>query len=209
LSQGAKVYGFRGEPQRVLDFYVHVRQIVAEHKLPMHGAEEWIWCGWAQGQISPSTDAAALVQQGISNWQGIGANLNQCLLSALLAETCIKIGEMASARQAIETGLAIVATTGEDYYRPELYRLQGQCMLAVGDVDAAQVSFGHALELAQQQRVKSLELRAAMDLSRLLAAQGNQAQAYELLAGIYNWFTEGFDTADLRQAKESLLALSP
>jgi predicted ATPase len=134
--------------------------------------------------------------------------INQALMAAMLAEISIKIGDMTTAHQAIETGLATTAATGEDYFRPELYRLQGHCLLAAGDVDTALGAFQQALALAQQQKAKSLELRAARSLSRLWAEQGKRMQAYELLAGVYNWFTEGFDTADLRQAKELLLTLS-
>jgi predicted ATPase len=110
---------------------------------------------------------------------------------------------------AVEEGLALTQATGEGYWRSELYRLQGRCQLADGDADAAQASFRQALEVAQRQSAKSLELRAAMDLSDLWANQGQRVEAHELLAGVYGWFTEGFDTTDLRQAKARLVALAP
>jgi predicted ATPase len=130
-------------------------------------------------------------------------------MPAMLAESYIKLGDVDSARQAIETGLATTAATGEANFRPELFRLRGYCLWAMGDLKAAESNFQQALALAEQQQAKSLELRAATSLSLLWAEQSRRAQAYELLASIHNWFAEGFDTADLRQAKELLLALSP
>jgi predicted ATPase len=92
---------------------------------------------------------------------------------------------------------------------PELYRLKGELLLqhTVADQEAAEACFQHALDVAHHQQAKSLELRAAMSLSRLWQLQGKRAQAHALLAPIYNWFTEGFDTADLQEAKALLDAL--
>ncbi len=209
LGQGAKVYGFRGEPQHVLELWAQIDQLVSAHNLPMQGGESLIWRGWALGKVSPSRDAVTLILQGNENLQRLGSHLNKCLVSSLLAETQLAIGETVAAYQTLETGITAAASMGEDYFRPELYRLLGHCLLEAGDGDEAQSNFQRALEIACQQQAKSLELRAAMSLSQLWAEQGKQVQAYELLAGVYNWFTEGFDTADLREAKQLLLVLSP
>jgi predicted ATPase len=128
---------------------------------------------------------------------------------ALLAETYERAGQLEAALHTLEEALHVAHTTGENYYRPELHRLHATFLLAAGEVDAAQASFQQALTTAQAQQTKSLELRTAMDLSRLWAEQGRRAEAYARLEGIYAWFTEGFDTADLRQAQELLLALAP
>jgi predicted ATPase len=209
VGQGAKVYGWRGEYQRVLDAWEHYSQIVAESNLPSYEAEDFVWRGWALAQLNPNTDAIALIEQGLANLQRLGWKINQAMMSAMLAESYIKLGDIESARHAIERGLATTATTGEANFRPELFRLQGHCLWALGDSKAAESSFQRAQALAQQQHVKSLELRAATSLSRLWAEQGRRTQAYDLLAGVYNWFTEGFDTADLRRAQELLRALAP
>ena len=92
------------------------------------------------------------------------------------------------------------------YYAAELSRLQGALLLqqAVPDAAQAEACFQQALDVARQQQAKSLELRAATSLARLWQQQGKRAEAYDLLAPIYGWFTEGFDTADLQEAKASL-----
>jgi len=98
-----------------------------------------------------------------------------------------------------------VDSTGERFYEAELHRLQGELLLVhAHDQPAAAVCFHQALAVARHQQAKSLELRAAMSLARLWQQQGKRAEARELLAPIYGWFTEGFDTADLQDAKALL-----
>ena len=102
----------------------------------------------------------------------------------------------------------MVDKTGSADYEAELYRLKGELLLAAGQSKAtgqeAEACFQQALDIARRQQAKSLELRAAMSLSRLWQQQGKRAEARELLAPIYGWFTEGFDTADLQEAKALL-----
>jgi predicted ATPase len=98
--------------------------------------------------------------------------------------------------------------TGERWWEAEVYRLRGELLLAQESTRQkcveAEACFRHALEVARQQQAKSLELRAAMSMSRLWQRQGRCAAAYHLLADIYGWFTEGFDTVDLQEAKALL-----
>ena len=100
----------------------------------------------------------------------------------------------------------LVDKTGERFYAAELHRLQGQLLLqqAIPDAPRAEAYFHQALAIARHQQAKSLELRAAMSLSRLWQRQGQETDARELLAPVYGWFTEGFDTADLQEAKALL-----
>jgi predicted ATPase len=115
-----------------------------------------------------------------------------------------------------EAGLDVLAETlpltdkmGERCWAAELYRLKGKLLLqAVAAERQAETCFHQALEVARRQQAKLLELRAAMSLSRLWQRQGKRAEAYDLLAPIYGWFTEGFDTADLQEAKALLEGLS-
>src|SRR5262249_58809430 len=106
-------------------------------------------------------------------------------------------------------GLAAAHATGERWGEPELTRLKGELLLqeAVADAPQAQACFHAALDVARRQQAKSLELRAAMSLGRLWQQQGKRTEAYELLAPVHGWFTEGFDTADLKEAKALLDAL--
>ena len=106
--------------------------------------------------------------------------------------------------------VAAVEKTGEGFYEAELHRLKGELLLqqVVPDEHQAGACFQQALAIAHRQEAKSLELRAAMSLARLWQSQGKRTEAHELLAPIYGWFTEGFDTADLQEAKTLLEALA-
>jgi predicted ATPase len=106
--------------------------------------------------------------------------------------------------------LTMVNNSGERNYEAELYRLKGELLLqhATGSGDEAEAYFCQALNIARHQQAKSLELRAAMSLARLWQRQGKRAEAHALLAPIYGWFTEGFDTADLQEAKALLAELA-
>jgi predicted ATPase len=108
----------------------------------------------------------------------------------------------------VET-LALTEQTGEWYYKADLHRLTGKLLLhAVRDASQAEAYFQHALPLARYRQAKSLELRAAMSLARLWQQQGKRSEARDLLGPIYGWFSEGFDTADLQEAKALLEALA-
>ena len=103
----------------------------------------------------------------------------------------------------------MVRDSQEQCFEAELYRCQGELILAKGgDELGAEVCFLHAVETAQRQQARSFELRATINLSRLWQLQGKRAEAYQILANIYNWFTEGFDTVDLREAQEQLKSLA-
>lgn len=106
--------------------------------------------------------------------------------------------------------LTLADTTGARWYEPELYRLKGELLLqqSVSNQTEAESCFHQAIAIAQNQQAKSLELRAATSLARLGQQQGKRQEAYDLLEPIYHWFTEGFDTADLQEAKALLEALA-
>jgi predicted ATPase len=111
---------------------------------------------------------------------------------------------------ALAEALTLVDTTGERWYAPELYRLKGALLLqqSLDNQAEAETCFHHAMAIAQNQQAKSLELRATMSLARLWQQQGKRQEAHDLLAPVYHWFTEGFDTADLQDAKALLDALA-
>jgi predicted ATPase len=111
---------------------------------------------------------------------------------------------------ALDEALAVVERTGERYWEMELHRLKGTLLLARSTEHQAEAEawFRQALDVARRQQAKSWELRAAMSLARLWERQGKRAESYALLAPIYGWFTEGFDTADLQEAKALLEGLA-
>jgi len=102
-------------------------------------------------------------------------------------------------------GFTFVEETDERYWEAELFRLKGELLFADGEVSGAEACLNKAIEIAQQQKAKSLELRAVMSLCKMWKEKlGKRAKAYKKLNEIYNWFTEGFDTPDLVEAKELL-----
>ncbi len=128
---------------------------------------------------------------------------------ALLAEACGKAGQLDEGLRALEKALAAVQHNEEHQYEAEVYRLKGELLLqeAPAHQEEAEEHFQQALAVARRRQAKSWELRAAMSLSRLWQQQGKRTEARELLAPIYGWFTEGFDTADLQEARALLEAL--
>jgi predicted ATPase len=127
-----------------------------------------------------------------------------------LAEAYGGIGQSEEGLNVLAEALAAVEKTGGRFYEAELYRLKGELLRrqAFPDEDQAETRFRQALDVARRQQAKSLELRAAMSLSRLWHEQGKCAEARQLLGDIYGWFTEGFDTVDLQEARALLEALS-
>jgi predicted ATPase len=125
---------------------------------------------------------------------------------ALLAEAYASLDQVQDSRSALSDALALLPSGRGFFYEAELYRLQGERCLhpLVSEGQHAEDSFARALEIAHRQGAKSLELRAATSLARLWQSQGKCQQAYDVLAPVYGWFTEGFDTADLKDAKALL-----
>jgi predicted ATPase len=123
-----------------------------------------------------------------------------------MAEACGRGGEIAEGLSILTEELARVSKSGERFYEAELHRIRGELLLpqAGPSEEQAETCFQQALEVTRSQSARSLELRAAMSLSRLWQKQGKKDDARRLLAEIYGWFTEGFDTADLKQAKALL-----
>jgi predicted ATPase len=128
---------------------------------------------------------------------------------ALLAEAYKQAGRAAEGLHVVAEALTLVEKTAERWWEGELHRLKGELLLAhIQAHDEAETCFHHALTVTRQQQAKSLELRAAMSLARLWQQQGKRAAAHDLLAPIYGWFSEGFDTADLQEARALLEALA-
>jgi predicted ATPase len=129
---------------------------------------------------------------------------------ALLADAYASSGEIASGLAALADALARLPSGRGFFYKAELYRLRGELLLrqATPDVLQAEECFRQALAVARRQEARSLELRATMSLSRLWQQQGKRGEARQLLTEVYTWFTEGFDTVDLREARALLTTLT-
>ena len=160
----------------------------------------------AQGQ---PVEGIPLIQQGLDFYRPLGGVLWWPYYMALLAEAYGKAGQRNEGLKIVAEALERVNKTGEHWHEAELYRLKGELTLQDSqDAKESESYFQKALAVAQQQEAKSWELRAAMSLAQLWREQGKIAEAYDVLAPVYNWFTEGFDTADLKDAKALLEELS-
>jgi predicted ATPase len=146
------------------------------------------------------------MHQSVQAFRATGAELGRPYFLALLAEAYGTLGEAAVGLTVLTEALALAETTGERWYEPELYRLKGALLLQQNSDNQAEaeICFHHALNIARTQQAKSFELRAATSLARLWQQQGKRQEAYDLLAPVHHWFTEGFDTADLQEAKALL-----
>ena len=148
--------------------------------------------------------------QGLAARQAMGAELIRPYFLALLTEMYGGIGQAEEGLNTLGEALAAVHKSGERYWEAELYRLRGEILVKskVQRLSEAEIYFRQAIDIAQNQSAKSLELRAVTSLTRLWRHQGKKEEARQMLAEIYGWFTEGFDTADLKEAKALLAELS-
>jgi predicted ATPase len=153
-----------------------------------------------------ATDAVHRIGSGLTAWRSTGSTLWMPLYLAHLALAHAQLGRRADAWQCIGEAMSTVEKTKERWYEADVHRIAGEIALMAPEPDAgkAEAYFDHALAVARQQQAKSWELRAAMSMARLWRDQGKRDEARELLAPVYGWFTEGFDTLDLKEAKSLL-----
>jgi predicted ATPase len=166
--------------------------------------------GWALAHQGRAQAGIEQMTQGLMTYRASGTALAQSYWLALLAEAYSAGGQAEAGLTVLAEALTHADNTGECFYEAELHRLKGELRLQQSSDNhpEAESCFHHALDIARTQQAKSLELRAATSLARLWQQQGKRAEAQALLAPIYGWFTEGFDTADLQEAKALLATLA-
>ena len=210
-----------------LDYAVGLHQLRREVQAVQERAEElstlaraqefplWIAGGtavqaWALAMQEHSTTRIGQMWEGLAAWRATGVELGQPWLLALIAEVYGQAGQAEKGLAVLAEALALVDKTSERWCETELYRLKGELLLAQAGIrdrgEEAEACFLQALSIARRQQARSWELRTAMSLSRLWQQQGKGREARKLLAPIYDWFTEGFDTADLQEARVLLEA---
>jgi predicted ATPase len=167
------------------------------------------WRGWALAMQGQRKAGVAQLHQGLEAVLATGQLLGRSLCLVLLAEAVGHAGQSEEGLRLLAEAVAAIEASGRGELLAEAYRLQGALLLrqAVPEMAQAEACFQHTLAIARRQQAKSWELRAAMSLARLWQQQGKRTEAHELLAPVYGWFTEGFDTADLQEAKALLAAL--
>jgi len=177
--------------------------LALEQGLPDHVTYGTIMRGWALAMQGQWEEGIAQTQQGLVAQHASGSQIARPHFLALLTEAHAAAGQAEAGLDVLAEALALVDHTGERYWEAEIYRLKGDLLLqqAVPDMSQAEACFQQALTVARRQQAKSLELRTAMSLARLWQQRGKRAEARQLLAEVYGWFTEGFDTPDLQEAK--------
>jgi class 3 adenylate cyclase/predicted ATPase len=201
LYYSAWVHQQRGERQAVEERIEATITLATEQALTRWAVQGAVLKGWLLAQQGRGQEGILQLSHGVS-----AAVRDQSHCVALLAEAYGKEGNTKEGLRVITEELARVRLTGGRFYESELLRIKGELlgMQAVTDEEQAETFFQKAIEVARRQQAKSLELRAAMSLSQLWQSQGRKAEARQTLGDIYGWFTEGFDTADLKQAKALL-----
>ena len=229
LNLTALLHQFRREGQASQERAEEAITLSIEQGFPLWLAQGTIQRGWALTEQGQGEDGIAQMRQGLDAWQATGAEIEQPLFLALLAEACGKAGHAEDGLKVLTEARVVVDKTGECFYEAELYRLKGtltlQSKTSLGQVSdksktsqdksgvrsvesEAEECFQRAIEIARKQQAKSLELRATTSLARLWQQQGKQHAARNTLSDIYTWFTEGFETKDLQEAKALLEQLT-
>jgi predicted ATPase len=197
----------RRDPLAVLACADRSLAIAEEQDFSFWRAGGTVLRGWALSECGSGTEGVAVLRQGLEAWIATGSVTYQTYFLALLAEALMKLGQTKEGLKVLSEALALAERTGELFFQAELHRLQGLVRLRSGTAGApthAEVCFRQAIDVARGQNAKSLQLRAALSLSQLYRQQDRTAEARPLLAEAYGWFTEGFETRDLLEAKALL-----
>ncbi|MBI3801911.1 MAG: hypothetical protein HY268_33685 [Deltaproteobacteria bacterium] len=225
----AIVYQLRREQQEVREQAEEALRLSNEHGFAQLLAQGTLWTGWLQVDQGWEEEGSTQMQEGLAAHRATGAEVYRPYYLALLAEVYGKMDQTKKGLSVLAEALDVVDKTGERFYEADLYRLKGELALQKLSVASYQLSvtstqhtqhlapntqseaeacFHKAMDIARKQSAKSLELRAVMSLSRLWQQQGKTKEAHEMLSETYNWFTEGFDTKDLQEAKALLEELA-
>ena len=206
----ATVHRLCRDARAVLDREEAVIAIATEREAPQWLASATFLRGWALAELGQYEEGIAAMQQGLVGWRALGNDqLGQP--SMMLADVYRRAGRAAKGLPLVNAAMPELQQSGERWWEAELYRIEGELLFASTDTGLeieAEHCFHKAILVSRQQAAKSLELRATMSLCRLWQQQGKTEDAHELLDGIYGWFTEGFATGDLREAKMLLEELT-
>jgi len=209
LAHGTWVHQNRREVQAAQEWTEAVMDLANEQGFPHWLMWGTILHGWVLAEKEQIAEGIAQMRKGL-DYRATGNDLERPYFLSLLAEVYGKVGQVEEGLNVLAEALNVADKTGERFYEAELYRLKGELLLKseIQRLTEAETCFHKAIGITQNQSAKSLELRAVMSLSRLWQKQGKKEEARRLLAEIYDWFTEGFNTADLKQAKALLEELS-
>ena len=204
----AFVLQLRRDVPAVLEHAEAAVTLATAQGFPQWAAQGTILRGWALAMQDQGEEGMAEVRRGIAGCRATGTALLIPYYCSVLADVAANLGHTADGLQALAEAHSLVEQQEERWWEAEVCRLRGVLLLCQRGMPEAEAWLQQALDVARHQGAKSLELHAAMNLSRLWQQQGKRAAARELLAPVYGWFTEGFDTADLQEAKALLEELA-
>jgi TOMM system kinase/cyclase fusion protein len=210
LDFAALLHRLRREEQAAQERAEAAMTLSTKQGFPLWLAIGMILRGGTPAEQGQGSEGIARVREGLAAFQATGAEVGRPYFLALLAEVYGRGGQAEERLSVLDEALAAVQKTGERWCEAELYRLKGELVLGRFSADSAEAEtcFRQGIDIARRQHAKSLELRTAMSLSRLWQQQGKGKAAHTLLAPVYGWFTEGFDTADMQEAKALLEELA-
>jgi DNA-binding winged helix-turn-helix (wHTH) protein/tetratricopeptide (TPR) repeat protein len=205
--RAAHVYQLRRDPEQTLHWATAAATLAEEHGYLYANFFALALKGWALSMNGQPADGLILMREGMALLDRIGANMDRPYLLALSSEIAAANGQPSEALAQVTEALSLVRESRAYFYEAELYRLRGVLLLQTGGraaEDEAEANIRQALEIAQKQKARALELRAAVSLCRLLQARGMPQEGLRVLAPAYRWFDEGVGTADLIEAGELL-----
>jgi predicted ATPase len=195
-------------PGLVLQYADELLPVATEHGLENFRMWALIQRGWSLAGLGHADEGVPLLTVGLAGWRDQGVIVFRPWALTLLADACRMAGHWQAALAHLAEARGLAEAKEVRWFRAETLRLTGDVLLATGDAAAAEASYCEAIAIAQQQSAKLWELRAATSLSQLWRDQGKPLQARNLLAPVYDWFTEGFDTPVLQEAKALLEELA-
>jgi predicted ATPase len=204
LTNGARLGSLVGNDAMLDEWASQLAAVATEQGFSLWRAMGTIYRGWLKVKTGDVAEGMSLLRNGSAAYRATGAEAWVPYQIALLARACEIAGQLEEAVDILDDAQGIARKTGERWLAAELYRHKGWLLSRQAQAEAAEDSYRQALSIAREQKAKLWELRAAVSLARLRSDQGRRAEARDLLAPIYGWFTEGFDTPDLKEAKALL-----
>jgi predicted ATPase len=201
LVLGAMPFWLAGDDAALDERADQLVAVATEHGFPFWAAAGTIYRGWLKAKNGEVPEGILLLRSGLTAYRATGAEIAVSFFIALLARACEIAGQIEESLTLLNDALQIVERTGERWLAAELDRHKAQLLLRQGHTEAAEELYRKALSIADEQEAKLWELRAAASLARLCREQGRHTEARDLLAPVYRWFTEGFGTPDLKEAK--------
>jgi predicted ATPase len=202
---GATPAAFRREPAAVAETASELIELSEKEGFPLRLTVGTVFKGWSLAHVGCVEEGISMMRKALADLEGAGQNYARTLYVALLVDASIASGMAKKALPSLDKAFGLVENSGERWCEAELHRLGGRYLtMASGNTEETETRYRSALRIARKQGAKSLELRAATSLSRLLYEQTKRQEARDLLAPVYEWFTEGFDTPDLKDARELL-----